>query len=190
LNVRQATDRGPQRTGDFPSRTNEFRAGAGALSEAARRHAANRPDEKENVVMRKVILYVNATIDGHLAGPHGELDWMLPDPVMNQQLSDALRAGVDTILTGRNAYHGFEEHFRRQAADPASPPGLVDFANWMIDTPKIVFSRTLSTVSAPARLATADIPDEVASLKRSRASTWCSPSSRNGTGSRPCCHIC
>ncbi len=116
--------------------------------------------------MRKVILFVNATIDGYLAGPAGELDWMLPDPEMNQEFTDVLRDRVDTILTGRNAYHAFEEHFRAQAVDPASPPGLVDFANWMIDTPKIVFSRTLSTVSESSRLATGDIPDEIASSRR------------------------
>jgi dihydrofolate reductase len=51
--------------------------------------------------MRKVILFVNATIDGYLAGPGGELDWMLPDPDMNQQLTDELRGEVDTILSGR-----------------------------------------------------------------------------------------
>lgn len=118
--------------------------------------------------MRKVILFVNATIDGYLAGPDGELDWMLTrhDPVMNAEFTDAVRERVDTILTGRNAYQGFEENFRAQAADPASPPGLVEFSNWMINTPKVVFSRTLSAVSESSRLATADIPAEVASLRR------------------------
>jgi dihydrofolate reductase len=116
--------------------------------------------------MRKVILYVNVTLDGYMAGPGGELDWMIPDPAMNEQLSTELRGEVDTILAGRNVYQGFEENFRREAADPASPPGLVDFANWMIETPKVVFSRNLSTLDNPhARLAEGDIPDAVAALK-------------------------
>jgi dihydrofolate reductase len=115
--------------------------------------------------MRKVILSVNVTIDGYLAGPAGELDWMLPDPEMNKTLTDELRAEVDTILSGRIAHQAFDANFRAQAADPASPPDLVDFANWMIDTPKVVFSRSLSTAGAGARLATADIPGEIASLK-------------------------
>jgi dihydrofolate reductase len=115
--------------------------------------------------MRKVILFVNVTIDGYLAGPGGELDWMLPDPEMNKTLTDELRAEVDTILAGRVVHQAFDANFRAEAADPASPPGLVDFANWMIDTPKVVFSRTLATAGAGARLATADIPEEIASLK-------------------------
>jgi dihydrofolate reductase len=128
------------------------------------RDDTRRPALKENV-MRKVILFVNATIDGYLAGPSGELDWMLPDPAMNQQLTDELRGEVDTILIGRVIYHAFDQNFRAEAANPASPPGLVDFANWMIDTPKVVFSRTLSDVNEGDRLAKADLADEVAALK-------------------------
>jgi dihydrofolate reductase len=107
----------------------------------------------------------NATIDCYLAGPDGELDWVLSDPVMNQEFTDAPCGQVDTILTGRNAYHAFEEHFRPQAADPVSPPELVDIAIWMIDTPKVVFSRSLSTVSEGSRLASGDIPGEIPSLR-------------------------
>jgi dihydrofolate reductase len=115
--------------------------------------------------MRAVILSVNITLDGFLAGHAGELDWMLPDPAMNQAVTDSLRERVDTILVGRNAYLGFERNFRAQAVDPASPPELVDFAEWMIRTPKVVFSNTLHRVSEVSRLATANIPDTVAALK-------------------------
>jgi dihydrofolate reductase len=115
--------------------------------------------------MRKVILFVNVTLDGFLAGPGGELDWMRPDPELNKALTDELRAEVDTILSGRVAHHAFDANFRAEAASPASPPGLVDFANWMTGTPTVVFSRTLSAVRDGARLATAGIPGEIASLK-------------------------
>ncbi|MEV4142961.1 dihydrofolate reductase family protein [Amycolatopsis sp. NPDC049691] len=114
--------------------------------------------------MRKVIAYVNLTLDGHLAGPAGELDWMLPDPELNIALSDELRGRVDTILTGRNFHHGIEQNFRAQAADPASPAELADFATWMISTPQVVFSRSLTEVAAPHRLA-GDLAGEVAKLK-------------------------
>ncbi|WP_372671737.1 dihydrofolate reductase family protein [Amycolatopsis kentuckyensis] len=114
--------------------------------------------------MRKVIAYVNLTLDGHLAGPAGELDWMTPDPQLNIALSDELRSRVDTILTGRTFHHGIEQNFRAQATDPASPAELVDFATWMISTPQVVFSRSLTEVAAPHRLA-ADLAGTVAELK-------------------------
>lgn len=114
--------------------------------------------------MRKIIAYVNLTFDGHLCGPAGEMDWMDLDPVMNSTFADEMRARVDTMLVGRTAYEGFEQNFRAQAADPASEPGLVDFANWMIDTPKLVVTNTLTEVSAVSRVAT-DLA-AVAALKR------------------------
>ena len=117
--------------------------------------------------MRKLILVVHTTLDGHMAGPRGELDWMVHDPQMNYETWLDMRDTVDTMLAGRIAYEGFEAHFRQQATNPESPPDLVPFANWIIDTPKVVFSRTLTSLpSTTSRLAAADIPDEVASLKR------------------------
>jgi dihydrofolate reductase len=116
--------------------------------------------------MRNVIVFVNLTLDGYLAGPNGELDWMLsrPDETLNQEFTDAMRERVDTILSGRNFHHGMEQNFRAQAADPASPPGLVEFANWIIDTPRVVFSHTLTEVAENATVAS-DIPKEIAALK-------------------------
>src|SRR5690349_3024505 len=96
--------------------------------------------------MRNVLAFVNLTADGYLAGPNGELDWMLsrPDEQLNVELTNAMRDRVDTILTGRNFYHGMEANFRAHADDPNSPPELVDFANWILNTPKVIFSTTLT----------------------------------------------
>jgi dihydrofolate reductase len=115
--------------------------------------------------MRNVIVFVNVTTDGYLAGPNGELDWMLsrPDEQMNPEFTDAMRERVDTILTGKNFYHGIEANFRAQADDPNSPPELVEFANWILDTPKVVFSRTLT--EARNGTVSADLPKAVAELK-------------------------
>jgi dihydrofolate reductase len=99
--------------------------------------------------MRKVIVFVNLTLDGHLSGPAGELDWMLsrPDQEMNLEFTDAMRARVDTIVSGRNMHGAFQANFAAQAADPASPPELVEFARWMLDTPTEVFSRNTGDIA-------------------------------------------
>ena len=118
--------------------------------------------------MRKVILVVNTTLDGYMAGLNGELDWMVYDPRVHAEAWIELRDRIDTMLVGRKAHQGFESHFREQATAPDSPPDLVEFAHWILDTPKVVFSRTLSAadLSRSARLAASDIPDEVAALQR------------------------
>lgn len=116
--------------------------------------------------MRKVILVSNVTLDGAIAGPAGELDWMLMDHQLNVEFTEQLRAEVDTMIAGRKAYHQLNEAFSAQAADPNSPPELVDFATWMVETPKLVFSRTLTGLLSPRdRLATQDIPTEMKAVK-------------------------
>lgn len=114
--------------------------------------------------MRKVIVYVNVTLDGKLCGPAGEMDWMDLDPVMNSEFADAMRARVDTMVIGRHTYQGFEQHFRASAADPASEEGLMDFAKWMVDTPKVVVTTTLTQVSDVSRTA-GDVVAAVGALK-------------------------
>ena len=123
--------------------------------------------------MRKVILVVNTTVDGYMAGPGGDLDWMVFDPQMNYEAWVDLRFAVDTILIGRKTYQGFESTFREQAADPGSPAELVEFASWMLDTPKVVFSRTCPRWRMRAR----GWPRPISRLKSrrssgSRARTW------------------
>jgi dihydrofolate reductase len=118
--------------------------------------------------MRKLILVSNLTLDGAIAGPAGELDRMLMDHQLNVEFTEQLRAEVDTIITGRKTYHQLHEAFSAQLNDPDSPPELVDFATWMVETPKIVFSRTLTGLLSPKdRLATADIPAFMKAVKDS-----------------------
>ena len=51
--------------------------------------------------MRKVFLYMTMTLDGFVAGPNNELDWMLrtPDPEMNMDSVD-LFMGIDAGFMG------------------------------------------------------------------------------------------
>jgi dihydrofolate reductase len=117
--------------------------------------------------MRKVILFVDTSLDGFMAGPNGELDWMVNDDELDREFTTDLRERADTILTGRIAYQSFETFWPSAATDPSSPAELADFANWMVDTPKVVFSRSLEEVGMKnSRLAEAEIADEVARLKQ------------------------
>lgn len=117
--------------------------------------------------MRKVVLFVDTTLDGFMGGPGGELDWMVQDDEVDKEFTTGLRESVDTVLTGRVAYQSFEGFWPAAATDPSSPPDLAELANWMLDTPKVVFSSTLDTVEMKnSRLAEAGIAEEVAKLRR------------------------
>jgi dihydrofolate reductase len=117
--------------------------------------------------MRRVILFVDTTLDGFMGGPAGELDWMVQDDEVDKDFTGHLRETVDTIFTGRRTYQSFEAFWPAAATDPSSPADLADFANWMLDTPKVVFSNTLENVGMRnSRLAAGGIAEEVARLKQ------------------------
>jgi dihydrofolate reductase len=81
--------------------------------------------------MRPVRYNVAASLDGYIASPQGEFDWIPMDPSVD---FDALFARVDTVLLGRHSY----ELVRRGE----SPP-------WAPGTRVYVFSRTLRAEEHP-----------------------------------------
>jgi len=81
--------------------------------------------------MRRVLYRVAASLDGYIAGPRGEVDWIVSDPAIDFA---ALYEAIDTVLLGR---HTYELTLR-----PGAPPWP---AGWQI----YVFSRTLAPDQHP-----------------------------------------
>lgn len=95
--------------------------------------------------MRKLKLQMQITVDGFVAGPEGQLDWMTWD--MDEKLVafiNQLTDTSDTILLGRKMTEGFIRYWEAEVAKPSGPQRA--FARKMVETPKIVFSRTLTRV--------------------------------------------
>jgi dihydrofolate reductase len=94
--------------------------------------------------MRKVILFMHMSTDGFIARPNGEMDWAtMNDDEMGRYLITDLLTTADTMILGRVLFQGFEQHWPGVAANPSNPKDLVDFAHWIEDSPKIVFTKTL-----------------------------------------------
>jgi dihydrofolate reductase len=92
--------------------------------------------------MRKLKLQVQMSVDGYVAGPEGELDWMtwVWDKKL-EKFTEDLNDSVDTILLGRKMTAGFVEHWSKITEDPSSKD--YEFAQKMMNYKKYVFSRTL-----------------------------------------------
>ena len=118
------------------------------------------------MAMRKLKLQVQMTVDGFVAGPEGQLDWMtrnLDEGVIARitQLTDT----SDTILLGRKMTVGFVNYW--EAVQPQSPEYV--FARKMVDTPKVVFSKTLTRVAGKnVRVESGDLVQAVMHLKELR----------------------
>ena len=92
--------------------------------------------------MRKLKLQVQISVDGYIAGPNGEMDWMIFN--WDDQLKDyvtSITDPIDTIVLGRKLAEGFIPHWANVASDPDNPEFTA--GQKFTNTPKVVFSRTL-----------------------------------------------
>ncbi len=116
--------------------------------------------------MRKLKLQVQISVDGYIAGPNGEMDFMVWDwDDALKQYVGALTEPVDLIVLGRKLAEGFIPHWAAVAANPKGPE--VAAGRKFTDTPKIVFSRTLQQSAWDNTvLARGELADEITALKR------------------------
>jgi dihydrofolate reductase len=113
--------------------------------------------------MRKLIYSMGVSLDGFIAGPHGEIDWSAPDEELHRFHNQQARE-TGAHLYGRRLYEAMT-YWETADEKPSIPEHELEFARIWKDTPKIVFSRTLEKVEGNARLARDSAAEEVARLK-------------------------
>jgi dihydrofolate reductase len=105
------------------------------------------------------------SVDSYIAGPNGEMDWMVwnwDDKLKKYVLE--LTEPVDTIILGRKMTDGFVSHWLDVMTKPDDP--FYAFAKKMIETPKVVFTKTLKKSQwANTVLARGNLTDEINKLK-------------------------
>ena len=119
--------------------------------------------------MRKLKLQVQMTIDGFVAGPNGELDWMwLPGDRDETGFRKAIELAdsCDTILLGRKMTRDFIDHWENGLiVDGISPEQSL--AQRMVSMRKIVFSRTQTSISGKnVEVENGDLVTAVQALKK------------------------
>jgi dihydrofolate reductase len=115
--------------------------------------------------LRKLKLQVQMSIDGCIAGPNGEMDWMvgLQDDKINKYVNE-LTESFDTILLGRKMADGFISYWSDVINKPDDP--WYALAKKMIEIPKVVFTKTLNKSKwINTDIATGDLTDEIMKLK-------------------------
>src|SRR5450830_565399 len=95
--------------------------------------------------MAKLIYSGITSLDGYVADADGNFDWSVPDEEVHTFVND-LERPVGTYLYGRRMYEVMVSwETARTLAD--QPPFMQDFAEIWRAADKIVYSRTLETVS-------------------------------------------
>lgn len=98
--------------------------------------------------MREVRYSVAMSLDGYIAGPNGEYDWIIMDPDIDFQ---AMFKSFDTVLMGRKSYEAAKEH------GGGSMPEMDSY----------VFSKTLNPADCPG-VTMSDNPAETIAMIKSK----------------------
>lgn len=116
--------------------------------------------------MKKLKLQVQISVDGYIAGPNGEMDWLVRDwDDALKNYVEVLTLPVDTILLGRKMADGFISHWANVANDPNHPE--IDAGKKFTDTAKVVFSKTLrESAWENTDIASGNLAEDVNQLKR------------------------
>ncbi len=98
--------------------------------------------------MRRVLYSGAMSLDGYIAGPNGEHDWIVTDPDVDFA---AMMAQYDTFLIGRKTY----ETMRRMSGETPPTPGITS----------IVCSKTLKSSDVPGVAVSPDAVSLVTDLR-------------------------
>jgi dihydrofolate reductase len=118
--------------------------------------------------MRKLLVTMWVTLDGFIAGPNGEMDWVtrLYDAEMGQY-EDAVVSAADTLLLGRVTYESFAGSWPNVPDNPIVSEGEREYARKLNAMRKVVFSKSLDSVDwNNSTLANEIVPEEIEKLKQ------------------------
>jgi dihydrofolate reductase len=122
---------------------------------------------KGRLTMAKLIYSAITSLDGYVADSDGNFDWAVPDEEVHTFVND-LERPVGTYLYGRRMYEvmvGWET--AHNLADQR--PVMQDFAEIWQAADKIVYSKTLDTVSSARTRIERDFDPEAVRRMKARA---------------------
>ncbi|MFG2810492.1 dihydrofolate reductase family protein [Streptomyces sp. DT199] len=113
--------------------------------------------------MRSVTYSMNVSLDGYIVGPDGGFDWTEPDAEVFRFWIDEIRQ-VDVHLLGRRLYETML-YWETADQDSSLDDAQLEWAALWNPLPKVVFSRTLTSVQGNARLASGGLAGEIERLR-------------------------
>jgi dihydrofolate reductase len=96
--------------------------------------------------MAKLIYSALTSLDGYVADESGNFDWAAPDEEVHRFVNE-LERGIGTHLYGRRMYQVMS-YWETAGTLPDRPPYIQEYAEIWKSAEKIVYSKTLETVSS------------------------------------------
>src|SRR5438046_2681814 len=94
--------------------------------------------------MRKLVAFMHTSLDGFVAGPDGEMDWINVSDEMFEYAGKNTRK-ADLALYGRTTFEMMEAYWPTAAQKANATWHDIEHSKWYNKVSKIVISRTLTT---------------------------------------------
>lgn len=92
--------------------------------------------------MRKIISFMHISLDGFVAGPNGEMNWIKVDEEIFDHVGKCISQG-DSALYGRVTYEMMEGYWPTAADKPNASKHDINHSKWYSKVHKVVLSTTL-----------------------------------------------
>jgi len=92
--------------------------------------------------MANLVLFMHTSLDGFVAGPSGEMDWIIVDEEIFDYVGDRVDE-ADTALYGRVTFEMMEAYWPTAADLPNASKHDIQHSRWYMKANKFVLSKTL-----------------------------------------------
>ncbi len=93
--------------------------------------------------MRNLIFFMHTSLDGFVAGPSGEMNWITATDEIFDFVA-TMTDKVDTALYGRVTYEMMESYWPEAGKKPNASKHDIEHSAWYGKVPKVVLSKTMS----------------------------------------------
>jgi dihydrofolate reductase len=116
--------------------------------------------------MRKIISLMHVSLDGFVAGPNGEMDWVKVDDELFDYVGKRISKG-NTALYGRVTYDMMESYWPTAADQPNASKHDFEHSKWYKNVHKVVLSKTMKGKNLPDTTIISDnLPDKLNEIKK------------------------
>jgi len=116
--------------------------------------------------MRKLILCMHVSLDGFVAGPKGEMDWIRVDSEIFDYAGH-MTDEADTALYGRVTWEMMDGYWPTAADSPTATKHDIQHSRWYKEVTKVVLSRSLQAGNKEKTIVIHDdVPGRIGALKQ------------------------
>jgi len=98
--------------------------------------------------MRNILSFMHVSLDGFVAGPQGEMDWIKLDDEMFEY-ADRETDRSDLALYGRNTFEMMDAYWPNAADEPGADKHQINHSAWYNKVDKLVLSKSMAGRQIP-----------------------------------------